>query len=172
MSSYDSPVEGLSRPHQSLPTPNTTKVRSSFVPGSSSEGLAANAELEPMKIFQEFLQASIDATNGQKELVKEERKVEKKFKKLNEMNQKVYIDWKARCKNYRQRKGKDKMVDLMDSDMQEYCAEYICELELDDFLLLENSEITDLLDKFFDINEANYYESTLVTFFMKPKEFS
>ena len=172
MSSYDSPVEGLSRPHQSLPTPNTTKVRSSFVLGSSSEGLATNAELEPIKIFQEFLQASIDATNGQKELVKEERKVEKEFKKLNEMNQKVYIDWKARCKNYRQRKGKDKMVDLMDSDMQEYCAEYICELELDDFLLLENSEITDLLDTFFDINEANYYESTLVTFFMKPKEFS
>ena len=107
MSSYDSPVEGLSRSHPSLPAPNMTKARSSFVPVSSSEVMAANAELEPMKIFLEFLEASINATNGQKELVKDERKVEKEIKKWKAMNQQVYIDYMTRYKNYRQSKGKE-----------------------------------------------------------------
>ena len=49
------------------------------------------------------------------------------------------------------------MVDLMYPDAQEYCAKYVCELELDDFLLLGNSELTDFNGYFF------YHESTLLT---------
>ena len=98
--------------------------------------------------------------------------MEKNAKKLADMNQTAYIAWKAYCKVYKQNKGKDKMVDLMEPSAQEYCAEYICAIELVEFLLLENSELTDILDNYFDINEANYYESTLLTLYMKPKEFS
>ena len=76
-------------------------------------------------------------------------------------SQKAYIAWKAYFKVYRCSKGKDNMVDLIETKVQEYCAEYICEIELEDFLLLENSEITDILDKYFDIDEADYYETTL-----------
>ena len=46
------------------------------------------------------------------------------------------------------------MVELMDSTLQEFCAEFACELELDDILLLDNSDQTDFLDVRFDINEA------------------
>ena len=86
--------------------------------------------------------------------------------------QKAYIAWKAHCKVYRHNKGEDKVVDLTVINVQEHCAEYVCEIELVDFLLLENSEITDILDKYFDINEANYYETTLLSFYMKPNEFA
>ena len=78
-------TEGLSRQHEDLPPPGTAKARSSFVREADSTG----EEPEPMKIFQEFLQASIDATNSQQQLVEEERKVEKSATKLKALNQKA-----------------------------------------------------------------------------------
>ena len=135
MATYDSPAEGLSRQHEDLPPPRTTKTRSSFIP----EGGNTGEEPEPMKIFQEFLQASIDATTSQQQLVKEERKVEKTAKKLAALNQKAWIAWKAYYKVYKQSKGKENMVDMMEPDVQEYCAKFICEIELKEFLLFENS---------------------------------
>ena len=63
--------------------------------------MAVTAEPEPMKIFQEFLQASIDATTSQKQLVQEERKVRKNAKQLAATNQKAYIAkirWRIRLR--------------------------------------------------------------------------
>ena len=168
MTSYDSPAEGVSRLYQDLPDPKSTKARSSSV----HEARGSSDEPEPMKMFQTFLQASIDATTSHQQLVKEERKVEKTAKKLSTLNQKSWIAYKAYYKVYKHSKGKDKLVDMMEPDVQEYCAEFICEIELDEFLLLDNSEISDILDKQFDISEANYYETTLLAFYMKTKEFS
>ena len=167
MTSYDSPVEDVSIHHEDLPPPRTTKARSSSV----READVTGDEPEPMKIFQEFLQASIDATTSQQQLVQEERKVEKSATKLKALNQKAWIAWKAYYKVYKHNKGKEKIVALMEPDVQDYCAEFICEIALDDFLLLENSEISDILDKNFDISNANYYETTLLALYMKPKIF-
>ena len=58
MTSYDSPVEGVSRHHEDLPPPRTTKARSSSV----READVTGDEPEPMKILQDFLQAFIVAT--------------------------------------------------------------------------------------------------------------
>ena len=76
MATYDSPAEGLSRQHEDLPRPRMTKTRLGLLPEAERTG----EEPDPMKIFQEFLQASIDATTSQQQLVKEERKVEKTAK--------------------------------------------------------------------------------------------
>ena len=168
MATYDSPAEGLSRQHEDLPRPRMTKTRLGLLPEAERTG----EEPDPMKIFQEFLQASIDATTSQQQLVKEERKVEKTAKKLAALNQKAWIAWKAYYKGYKQSNGKDNMVEMMEPDVQEYCAEYICEIELKEFLLLENSEISDILDNNFDISTANYYETTLKALYMEPKNFS
>ena len=126
MATYDSPAEGLSRQHEDLPPPRMTKTQSSLLPEAERTG----EEPEPMKIFQDFLQASIDATTSQQQLVKEERKVERTAKKLTALNQKAWIVWKAYYKVYKQSKGEENMVDMMEPDVQEYCAEYICEIEL------------------------------------------
>ena len=116
-----------------------------------SAGTAATAEPDLMKMLKDFLQASIVATTSQQQLVKEVRKMEKNGEKMAVMNQKAYIAWKAYCKVYRQNKGKDKMVDLIEPAMQEFCAEYICYIELNDFLPLENSDLTDILVTHSDI---------------------
>ena len=60
---------------------------------------------------------------------------------------------------------------MMEPDVQEYCADLIGELELDDFLLLENPKNYEILDNNFDISIANYYKSTLLALSMKPKNF-
>ena len=69
-----------------------------------------------MKIFQDFLHASIEATKGQQQLVKEERKVEKTAKKLTALNQKAWIASKAYYKIYRKSKGKDNTVEMMEPE--------------------------------------------------------
>ena len=60
------------------------------------------------------------------------------------------------------------MVDLIDSTMQEFCAEINCETDLDDYLLLENPYITDNLDEIVDINEVHNYKTTLTLLYMRP----
>ena len=112
MASYDSPAEGLPRQHENLPPPRTTKTRSSLLP----EAERTDEEPDPMKIFQDFLQASIEATKGQQQLVKEERKVEKTAKKLTALNQKAWIASKAYYKIYRKSKGKDNTVEMMEPE--------------------------------------------------------
>ena len=96
--------EGVSRHHEDVPPPRKTKARSSSVREADSTG----EEPEPMKIFQELLQAFIDATNSQQPLVKEERKVEKNATKLKALNQKAWIAWKVYYKVYKHSKGKGK----------------------------------------------------------------
>ena len=165
--SYESPMDAKSRPHQSLPTPFTKTARSSY-----SNGIEVLDSSEPVtKVIQELVQATLEVTKGQQQLIKEGRKVEQSAKNLTAMNQVAYIAWKSSYKVYKQT-GDRRMVELMDTTLQEFCAEFICEIELGDFLLLENSDLTGFLDIHFDINEANRYEATLTVLFMKPKEFS
>ena len=47
--------------------------------------------------------------------------------------------------------GEMKMANLINSTKQEVGAQFICEHELADFLLLENCELFDILDNHFDI---------------------
>ena len=89
--SYDSPVEGLSRPRHSLPTPLTKTARSSFARGGLIEDLDQKMDLTTLQAFQDLLQASTDASNGQQKLIKEERPVERTAKFLLLLNQPCYI---------------------------------------------------------------------------------
>ena len=61
---------------------------------------------------------------------------------------------------------------MMEPEVQEYCAEYICEMELDAFIFLENSEISEILDNKFDDSTANHYKTTLLALYIQPKNFS
>ena len=93
--SYESPIEGLSRPRHSLPTPLTKMARSSLASGGLIEDLDPDMDPANLQVFQELLQASTDANNGQQLLIKEERTVEKTAKFLLLLNQPSYIAWKA-----------------------------------------------------------------------------
>ena len=59
------------------------------------------------------------------------------------------------------------MVDVMEPDVQEYCVECICEIELKKNL----PKNSDILDLNLDICIANYYETTQLALYMKPKDF-
>ena len=170
--SYDSPIDGLSRPRHSLPTPLTKMARSSFTSGVLIEDLDQKMDPATLQAFQELLQASTDANNGQQLLIKEERSVEKTAEFLLALNQPTYITWRASYKVYKQKKGIRRMVELIDSSLQEFCAVFICELSLEEFLILENSDFTSILDKHFNIQDANNYENTLSALYMEVKEFS
>ena len=97
--------------------------------------------------------------------------MEKSAKILMALNQPAYIAWKANCKVYKQKNGLKRMVELIDSSIQEFCALFICEQTLAELLLIENSELTSILDQHFDVENASNYETTLSALYMKPKDF-
>ena len=129
-------------------------------------------DITTLQAFQDLLQASTDASNGQQKLIKEERPVEKTAKFLMLLNQPCYITWKASFKVYKQKKGIRRMVELIDSTVQDVCAQIICKLTLEQFLVLEDSEITLILDKHYHIEDATGYEATLSALYMKGIFFS
>ena len=98
--------------------------------------------------------------------------MEKTAKKLAVLKQKSYKAWKAYYKVYKQIKGREYMVDMMEPDVQEYCAVFICEIEQKVALLLENFEISDILDLNFEISIANYYEITLLALYAAQELFA
>ena len=63
--SYNSPIDGLSRPRHSLPTLLTKMARSSFTTGILIEDLDQKMDPATFQALEELLHASTDANNGQ-----------------------------------------------------------------------------------------------------------
>ena len=72
--------------------------------------------------------------------------MKKSAKFLKALNRPAYLTWKSDCRVYLQKVGDQKLVDLVDESVQDYCAEVICELDVPEFLLLENDALLAIMD--------------------------
>ena len=90
------------------------------------------------------MQKSIDVAKGQQKLIRGDRKVEKSTKFLKALSQPAYLTWKSACHVYLQKDGDQKLVDLIDKNVQKHCAKVVCELDVPEFLLLKNDELLEI----------------------------
>ena len=119
----------MARSHRSHPTPLT---RSS----SNSIEEKDTADVPTLDTIHDLLVTNIEATKVQQQINRDAREVEKN----KELNQSAVIAWLSDFRVYRQRKGYQKLVNLVDSAMHEVYAKRCCKLTFADFLLLEDDE--------------------------------
>ena len=148
------------RRFQKLVTPLTQPARSSLSwiqPLSSTEDQPSSHE----KRLQELLEAQLTASQDQKTLIQQQKKVEIDAPYLVELTTEAYVKFKSDNDTYRQKNGNQKIIDRIQPAKLKIIAEYFAECELDELVNFTDLEISTLLDKQFDVDISTSYSTVL-----------
>ena len=148
------------RRFQKLVTPLTQPARSSLSwiqPLSSTEDQPSSHE----KRLQELLEAQLTASQDQKTLIQQQKKVEIDAPYLVELTTEAYVKFKSDNDTYRLKKGNQNIIDRIQPAKLKIIAEYFAECELDELVNFTDLEISTLLDKQFDVDISTSYSTVL-----------
>ena len=87
-------------------------------------------------LLQQLVEASTDAAKGQRELITEQRAVERAAPTLKSLTKSDWIKFKAAFDAYEFIGGTYKIVRQIDQHLHSFCAAYICNISQSEFVRL------------------------------------
>ena len=136
-------------------TPLTASGRSPLPEMRYGEEFEDNERVATTSLIQQCIEATAEAVQGQRDLITEQREVEKDAPKLTIVTRSDWIKFTALYKAYQFKKGTYSIVRQID---QEHHDSFICHISSPEFLCLDNDEISKCFDKHFAVITASGYE--------------
>ena len=149
-----------------LVTPLTDSGRSPLPEMEYGEEVENNEPDANTSLIQQLMEATAEAAKGQRELITEQREVEKAAPMLKIITRSEWIKFKALYKAYQFKKGTYSIVRQIDQEHHDFCATFICNISVPEFLYLDNDVISKCFDKHFAVITASGYEEVLQTLYM------
>ena len=149
-----------------LVTPLTASGRSPLPEMEYGEEVENNEPDTNTSLIQQLMEATAEAAKGQRELITEQREVEKAAPMLKTITRSEWIKFKALYKAYQFKKGTYSIVRQIDQEHHDFCATFICNISVPEFLYLDNDAISKCFDKHFAVITASGYEEVLQTLYM------